>query len=74
MYGAPGRPSNEQIWDNVLSGGKLIFGVATDDAHNYLDFSPSLGWFMDAIPPAVNTASMLAWIAGNKSLVDTGST
>ncbi len=51
MYGAPGRPSNEQIWDNVLSAGKLIFGVATDDSHNYLDFSPGLsnpgrGWVM----------------------------
>ena len=26
MYGVPGRPSNEQIWDNVLSAGKLILG------------------------------------------------
>ena len=51
MYGTSGRPSNEQIWDYVLSAGKLIFGVATDDSHNYLDFSPGLsnpgrGWVM----------------------------
>ena len=51
VYGAPGRPSYEEIWDGVLSGGKAIFGVATDDSHNYYDFSPSLsnpgrGWVM----------------------------
>lgn len=51
VYGAPGKPSYEEIWDGVLSAGKLIFGVATDDAHNYNDFSPSLsnpgrGWLM----------------------------
>ena len=51
MYGAPGRPSYEEIWDGVLSAGKLMFGVATDDSHNYLDFSPGLsnpgrGWVM----------------------------
>ena len=34
MYGAPGRPSNEQIWDNVLSASKLIFGLATNESHN----------------------------------------
>ena len=53
MYGAPGRPSYEHIWDQALSAGKLIFGVATDDSHNYLEFSPSLsipgrGWVMVA--------------------------
>ena len=41
--GAPGKPSYEQIWDGVLSAGKAIFGVATDDSHNYKDFSPELG-------------------------------
>ncbi len=51
VYGAPGRPGNEQIWDHVLSAGKAIFGVATDDSHNYSDFSharsnPGRGWVM----------------------------
>ena len=49
VYGAPGRPSGEEIWDGVLSAGRVIFGVATDDAHNYHDFSPAMsnpgrGW------------------------------
>ena len=51
VLGAPGRPSYEEIWDKVLSSGKPIFGVATDDSHNYKDFSPELsnpgrGWIM----------------------------
>ena len=51
VYGGPGVFSNEQIWDGVLSAGRAIFGVATDDSHNYLDFSPFMsnpgrGWVM----------------------------
>lgn len=51
MRGAPGKPDYEGIWDGVLSSGKAIFGVATDDSHNYKDFSPDLsnpgrGWLM----------------------------
>ena len=39
VYGGVGKPSNEQIWDGVLSEGRLIYGVATDD---YPD--PGFGW------------------------------
>ena len=42
-YGAPGKFTAEEIWDHVLTEGRPIFGVATDDAHNYHDFSPELG-------------------------------
>ncbi len=38
--GAPGRYSTEQIWDNVLSAGRPIWGVAVDDTHDYYDFAP----------------------------------
>ena len=49
LFGGPGKPSNEQIWDGVLTAGRAIFGVATDDSHNYHDFSPHMansgrGW------------------------------
>lgn len=49
--GAPGRPGSEDIWDRVLSSGKIIFGTATDDSHNYHDWLPHLsnpgrGWVM----------------------------
>ena len=48
-YGAPDRLSHEQIWDGVLSAGRAIFGVATDDSHRYHDFgremsNPGRGW------------------------------
>lgn len=47
--GGPGKPSCEEIWDGVLSSGRAIFGVATDDAHHYRDFTfaranPGRGW------------------------------
>lgn len=41
LFGGNGRPSTEEIWDHVLSAGRPIYGVATDDSHNYKDFSPS---------------------------------
>ncbi len=47
--GAPGRYSMEQMWDNVLTAGRPIWGVAVDDTHNYYDFAPGMqnpgkGW------------------------------
>ena len=51
ILGAPDKPSYEAIWDGVLTSGRVIFGVATDDSHNYHDFAPWLsnpgrGWVM----------------------------
>ena len=51
LFGSPDRPSCEEIWDGVLSAGRVIFGVATDDSHNYHDFAPWMsnpgrGWVM----------------------------
>jgi len=31
------HPSTEQLWDQVLSAGHRVYGVATDDAHHYDD-------------------------------------
>ena len=49
VYGAPGKFSYDEIWDGVLSAGRVIFGVATNDAHRYHDFEPKMsnpgrGW------------------------------
>ena len=51
VHGAPGKASYEQIWDGVLSAGRVIFGVATDDSHHYKDFhparsNPGRGWLV----------------------------
>ena len=41
LYGAGGRPSCEEIWDNVLSSGLVIWGVAVDDSHHFKgEFGP----------------------------------
>jgi hypothetical protein len=51
-FGAGGAPGMEEIWDRLLSGGFLLYGVASDDAHNYIgEFSPlkanpGTGWIM----------------------------
>jgi hypothetical protein len=51
-YGAGGYPGMEEIWDKVLSNKVLIYGVISDDTHDYLgEFSPNKsnpgnGWIM----------------------------
>ena len=48
--GGGGRASALGIWDSLLSAGRRVWGIAVDDAHNYVDeFSPNLsnpgrGW------------------------------
>jgi hypothetical protein len=39
--GGGGKPSTEQIWDEVLSAGRLMYGVAVDDSHHFYDFISS---------------------------------
>ena len=49
-FGGGGFPSTEEIWDDVLSSGKRMYGVASDDAHHFKkEFSknrsnPGRGW------------------------------
>jgi len=51
-FTAGGFPGMEEIWDKVLSKGNLIYGVISDDTHNYIgEFSsekanPGRGWIM----------------------------
>ena len=70
VYGAPDKPSYEEIWDGVLSRGKVIFGAATDDAHNYSDFSPDLsnpgrGWVMVQVKELTEEAIIKGLASGN---------
>jgi hypothetical protein len=50
--GGGGLPSAEEIWDEVLSSGTLIYGVAADDAHIFKEpwnkdaARPGQGWIM----------------------------
>jgi hypothetical protein len=51
-YGGGGLPSVEEIWDEVLSSEKLIYGLAVDDAHAFKEpwnknvARPGQGWIM----------------------------
>jgi hypothetical protein len=51
-FGAGGYPGMEEVWDRMLSKGVLMYGIATDDAHDYKgEFSakksnPGTGWVM----------------------------
>jgi hypothetical protein len=33
--GGGGVPGLEEVWDRLLSGGRLMFGIAVDDAHHF---------------------------------------
>jgi len=33
--GGGGSPSAEEIWDHVLSAGRVLYGMATDDSHHF---------------------------------------
>ena len=50
--GGGGLPGLEEIWDAILSSGKLIYGVAVDDAHIFKRpwdrdaARPGQGWVM----------------------------
>lgn len=49
-FGGGDKPGLEEIWDSILTSGKLIYGLAVDDAHHFkrpLDRNSSLpgkGW------------------------------
>ncbi|MBK5258412.1 MAG: CehA/McbA family metallohydrolase [Thermoanaerobaculia bacterium] len=44
--GGGGAPSMEEVWDILLTGGKLLYGIAVDDAHHF-----KRPWSADAARP-----------------------
>lgn len=34
-FGGGGKPGLEEMWDSILSSGKLVYGIAVDDAHTF---------------------------------------
>jgi len=55
-FTAGGRPGMEEIWDRLLSRDILMYGIASDDAHDYigeftpLKSNPGTGWIMVRAP------------------------
>jgi hypothetical protein len=49
-------PSAESLWDSLLSGGKIVWGVGSDDAHAYHEFddrespTPGRAWVVACAP------------------------
>jgi hypothetical protein len=39
--GGGGKPSTEQIWDEVLSAGRVMYATAVDDSHHFDEFISS---------------------------------
>jgi hypothetical protein len=50
--GGGGKPGLEEMWDVILSSGKLLYGIAVDDAHHFKDpwnknaSHPGKGWIV----------------------------
>jgi hypothetical protein len=69
------HPGVERMWDILLAtrltaGREPMFGLATDDAHNYLDYSsteanPGRGWIMVRAPELTPAAIIAAMEAGD---------
>ena len=66
-FGGSGHPSMEGMWDDLLSRGRIFFGLATDDAHSFQEWSPRVsnpgrGWIVvrAAQPTSVALADAIA--------------
>ncbi len=70
--GGGGQPSVEAIWDEVLSAGTLLYGVAADDAHAFQKLglpnpmsAPGRGWIMVRTEKFTATAILAAMERGD---------
>ena len=54
--GGGGVPGLEEVWDQILSSGQLIYGIAVDDAHHFkrpwdpTASRPGRGWVVVRAP------------------------
>jgi hypothetical protein len=46
--GGGGRESHEEMWDQVLTAGQLLYGIAVDDAHDFQTYGKALPY-----PPTI---------------------
>lgn len=64
-------PATEQMWDELLSAGMRIFGVAVDDAHNFRQeftidrANPGRGWVVVRAPALTRENVLTALRDGN---------
>lgn len=70
ILGDPRTFSYENIWDMFLERGRVMYGTATDDSHNYFNFSadnanPGLAWVMVSAQELSETAILEGLTTGN---------
>jgi len=69
--GGGGMPGLEEMWDIILTSGKLLYGLATDDAHHFkrpgdpAASGPGRGWVMVRAPRLSPRAILEALEAGD---------
>lgn len=75
--GGGGAPSTEEIWDRVLSTGRVLYGVATDDSHHFQGeftasrVNPGRAWIM-VRAAELSAETLLAAIARGDFYATTG--
>ena len=68
--GDPRKSNFEEIWDEILSSGKTVFGTATDDCHNYREFgadkaNPGGAWVVVRAPNLSEEAVIQSLTSGD---------
>ncbi len=74
--GGGGSESAEEMWDAVLSSGRRVYGVATDDAHVFKRFArelsnPGRGWVV-VRAPELSAAALVRSLAAGDFYASTG--
>ncbi len=70
-HGGGGVPGLEEVWDTILTGGKLLYGIAVDDAHTFKQpwnknsARPGQGWVMVRAARLSTEAILTALETGN---------
>ena len=69
--GGGGVPGLEEVWDRILTGGTLLYGIAVDDAHHFKQpgnpqaSGPGRGWVMVRSAQLEADALLAALESGN---------
>ncbi len=75
--GGGGVPGMEEVWDTLLSSGKLVYGIAVDDAHVFKDpgnprvSGPGRGWVV-VRSPRLEASSIMAALERGDFYASTG--
>ncbi|MCX7019919.1 MAG: CehA/McbA family metallohydrolase [bacterium] len=75
-WGGGGKPSAEAMWDALLSAGRRVYAIASDDAHHYMKYGRDLanvgrGWIV-ARAAAPDRDDILAAIRDGNYYASTG--